>query len=116
MNAFFSFGYPNPQERMKGYSPEVKLYYLHSLESPYLKERNKEIALFIMVWFMRLYWLVMVAWFFFQEQNTGLLVLNIPLLISSLVMVYALGLIARSESFLHIFFAVQGIIVASLSV
>lgn len=102
MKAFLFFGYPDPNYTMRDYQPAVKLYYLNSLIDRYQQEQVKEFSLFLLVWFLRLYWLLLVVWFFFREPDINIQILSIPILACSLVVVYALGLIVRSYSWLHI--------------
>lgn len=114
MNTFLFFGYPDAQEVLKGYEPQVQLYYLQARIAYFHREYFIELACFIFVWFVRAYWLLMVLYFFIHQPSPSLQLLSIPILFASLAMVYALGIIMRSASWLHIFFAVVGVLIAGV--
>lgn len=114
MSIFLSFGYPSIGEKFKTYMPEVQHYILETIPKASKETYRRELCIFCVAWLLRLYWVVMVAWFIYFEPSVRVQVLSIPLLICSLSLVLSLGLVLRSGSLLHSFFSVVGIITAGL--
>lgn len=112
MRAFLAFGYPDVGQKIKTYHPAIQAQVLQQLPQSARASYRLELVFFIGVWFLRLYWLLMVVWFFAIEQNTQLQILSTPLFLCSLAIVYSLGVVVRSGSVLHIFFAVVGTLTA----
>lgn len=112
MKTFFNFGYGDIGRQFKTYHPAIQAHVLTTLPRAGRVSYRVELLLFVLVWFLRVYWLLMVAWFFHIETNVQLQILSIPLFLCSLAIVYGLGVIVRSGSVLHIFFAVVGTLTA----
>ena len=112
MKAFFNFGYGDIGQQFQTYHPAIQAHVLATLPRARRVSYFTELFLFVLVWLCRLYWLLMVAWFFHIETNVQLQLLSTPLFLCSLAIVYGLGVIVRSGSVLHIFFAVVGTLTA----
>lgn len=114
MKAFLSFGYGDIEKQWRAYHPVVQAQVLEQIPRAGKVSYYTEVWLFIVVWLLRLYWFLMVAWFFYRETSLQVQILSIPLFLCSLAIVYSLGVVVRSSSVLHIFFAVVGILTAGV--